>query len=185
MAKLIIIAGCAGSGKTTLGKQLAKELEYAYVDKDTITMDYTDFVLCKLGSFEGDRDSDLYKNEIRPMEYDVTFKVCKDILDSDGNVILAIPFIGQIKNYKMWEDLRDKHSLNNITVKFVWIQHDSEREKRNIINRNADRDKYKLEHWEEYSAPLDGIHPDSQYNAYIYSDGLNSVHSLKKWILEC
>lgn len=35
--QLVIITGCAGSGKTTIGKTLAQKLGYCYIDKDTVT----------------------------------------------------------------------------------------------------------------------------------------------------
>ena len=103
--QLIIITGCAGSGKTTIGKKLAQQLEYAYVDKDTVTRDYTDFILKKLGSFEGDRESELYKNFILPIEYRVTLNLCREILENGSNVVLTIPFISQIKDYLKWIEL--------------------------------------------------------------------------------
>lgn len=122
---LIIIAGCAGSGKTTIGKELAKQLRYAYIDKDTVTRDYTDFILKQSGSFEGDRESDLYKNQILPIEYQVTFKVCREILESGSSVVLTIPFIGQIRDWSKWLSIKETARINNeVIVKFIWIKHD-------------------------------------------------------------
>lgn len=43
--KFIIISGFAGSGKTTIGKELSRVLGYMYVDKDTLTTRYTDYIL--------------------------------------------------------------------------------------------------------------------------------------------
>ncbi len=187
-AKLIIITGCAGAGKTTIGMELAKRLRYAYVDKDTVTRDYTDFALKSLGSFEGDRESELYKKEILPIEYKVTFKVCCEILAVGRSVVLTIPFIGQITDYQKWENIRNEaHIGEDIPVKFIWIKHDIDTEKSNIRNRAAKRDEYKLSHWEEYAKSVDGIEPDEKYKAYIYVNDRetrlsDTLEEVEKWI---
>lgn len=167
--QLIIITGCAGSGKTTIGKKLAQQLEYAYVDKDTVTRDYTDFILKKLGSFEGDRESKLYKNFILPIEYRVTLKLCREILENGSNVVLTIPFISQIKDYLKWIELYNNAKFKADTqFKFIWIEHNIETEKANIKKRNASRDKHKIEHWDEYAESVNGIAPAAEYKAYNY-----------------
>lgn len=186
--QLIIITGCAGAGKTTIGKELAKQLNYAYVDKDTVTREYTDFILNKLGSSEGDRESELYRNEILPIEYRVTFKVCREILSNGSNVVLTIPFIGQIMDFQKWEAIRKEARINHdVIVKFIWIEHDIDTEKKNIRNRAASRDKYKLEHWDEYADSVDGIEPAAEYHAYVYVNDCeaklsDTLEEVKKWI---
>lgn len=185
---LIIIAGCAGSGKTTIGKELAKQLRYAYIDKDTVTRDYTDFILKQSGSFEGDRESDLYKNQILPIEYQVTFKVCREILENGSSVVLTIPFIGQITDWSKWYSIKEKAGINNeVIVKFIWIKHDINTEKKNIENRDAARDKYKISHWDEYADSVEGIEPSEKYNAYIYVNDCeanlaDTLVEVKQWI---
>lgn len=186
--QLIIITGCAGSGKTTVGTELAKQLGYAYVDKDTVTREYTDFILTKLGSSEGDRESDLYKNEILPIEYKVTLKVCDDVIKNGANVVLTIPFIAQIRDYQKWEQLCDQSNINkDVDVKFIWIEHDIDTEKKNIKNRGATRDRHKIEHWDEYAESVDGIEPAPEYNAYIYVNDCDAelsdtLEEVKRWI---
>ena len=167
--QFIIIAGCAGSGKTTVGRALAKRLGYVYIDKDTVTRDFTDFILIRLGSSANDRESSLYKEEILPIEYKVTFNICREILENQNNVVLTIPFISQINDYSKWELIRSEAGIGrNIDVHFIWIKHDIDAEKRNIINRNATRDGYKLKHWDEYANSVFEIEPDNKYEAYVY-----------------
>lgn len=185
--QLVIITGCAGSGKTTIGKTLAQKLGYCYIDKDTVTREYTDFILERSGSSKGDRESDLYRGEILPVEYSVTFKLCREILDNGCNVVLTIPFISQIQDYSKWEEIRNAARIRNIEVKFIWIKHNIETEKSNLIVRDAARDKYKLEHWDEYSESVEGIYPADEYQAYIYTNDCNinletAVEEVMKWI---
>lgn len=186
--QLIIITGCAGSGKTTVGIELSKQLGFAYVDKDTVTREFTDFILTKLGSFEGDRESVLYRTEILPIEYRVTFKVCREVLDYGNNVVLTIPFISQIRDWNKWIAIREEAKIDPETdVKFIWIKHNIDTEKKNIIKRDAARDQYKLAHWEEYSDSVEGIEPSPAYNAYIYVNDCeaklsDTLEEVKKWI---
>lgn len=185
---LIIITGCAGSGKTTIGKELAKHLGYAYIDKDTVTRDYTDFILTQLGSFAGDRESDLYKNQILPIEYKVTFKVCREVIENGDSVVLTIPFIGQIRDWSKWISLKKEAGImEDIDVKFIWIKHDIDTEKKNILKRGAVRDTYKINHWDEYTESVEGIEPSAEFDAYIYVNDCevklsDTLEEVKQWI---
>lgn len=168
----VIITGCAGSGKTSLGERVSRELGWTYIDKDTVTRDFTDFILEDNGKSKSDRESDLYCNNIRPIEYKITFKVCEENLRLGNSVVLTIPFIAQIKDYEEWEKIQREYGikLSNIEVKFVWINHDEDLEYIRVTKRGAERDEYKLNHWEEYVEGLRGINPDGKYNAYCYDN---------------
>lgn len=186
--QLIIITGCAGSGKTTIGKELAKQLGYAYVDKDTVTRTFTDFILKKLGSSSGDRESALYKNEILPIEYSATFKVCREILENGDSVIVTIPFISQISDWNKWLDIKREARIDDsVQIKFIWIKHDIDAEKKNILRRGAERDKYKINHWDEYSSSVEDAYPSAEFEAYIYendceADMNDTLLEVKKWL---
>lgn len=185
----LIITGCAGSGKTTLGKALAKKLHWTYIDKDTITRDFTDMFLLNKGKSKDDRESDIYCNEIRPVEYKNTFTVCQENLDLGNSVILTIPFIEQIRDYSKWLDMITEYGLNleNISTKFIWINHDENGELTRLTKRAAERDGYKLRHWADYLKNLKDIKPDSKYSAYIFDNNSVSANELYiedilKWI---
>lgn len=186
--RLIIVTGCAGSGKTTTGKELARQLGYAYIDKDTVTREFTDFVLIQKGSSEGDRESEFYKTELLPIEYRITFKLCRELLECGSSVVLTIPFIGQIRDISKWLALKEESRIDDdVEVKFVWIKHDIDTEKKNILKRGAARDQYKIEHWDEYAASVEGIEPSPDYNAYMYDNDCeanlsDTVEEIKKWI---
>lgn len=178
-SQLIIVTGCAGSGKTTIGKELAKQLGYAFIDKDTVVNEFTDFALIKFESSIS-RESDFYKNELRPIEYKTTFDVCKEILDCNCGVVLVIPFIAQIQDYSKWLEIKNASNID-AKVKFIWIKHNINNERQHIIKRNEVRDKYKLEHWDEYAKSIENIRPSLEYNAYEYSnikhvsDGIDEI----------
>jgi len=168
----VIITGCAGSGKTSLGEKIARTLRWTYVDKDTVTRGFTDYILVEKGKSCGDRESDLYCRDIRPIEYRITFKVCEENLRLGNPVILTIPFIAQIRDYCKWIDMITEFGmdLTEVDIKFVWINHNEGGEFARITRRGAARDGYKLRHWEEYAKGIDGISPDERYCAYCYDN---------------
>lgn len=185
--QFIIITGCAGSGKTTIGKNLARKLGYCYIDKDTVTREYTDFILKASGSYSGDRESPLYRNKILPIEYRVTFKLCREILENGCSVVLTIPFISQIQDISKWEEIKQQAKINTENIKFIWIEHNIDTEHANIINRNAARDKYKLEHWEEYAESVEDLYPAPEYKAYVCNNDCNinidiTINDIIQWI---
>lgn len=185
----VIITGCAGSGKSSLGEKIARELKWTYIDKDTVTRGFTDFILVEKGESSADRESDLYCRFIRPIEYQITFKVCEENLRLGNPVILTIPFIAQITDYSKWTNMVKDFGmdLEVINVKFIWINHNEGGEFARITRRGAARDGYKIAHWEEYALSLSGIHPDERYCAYCYDNDSTSadeiyINDLINWI---
>jgi len=80
MKKMIIVAGVAGSGKSYIGKEIAKKIENCvYLDKDTQTRFLVDKFLKCLGHNETDRESQEYLQNIRPLEYECLLKQGKEI----------------------------------------------------------------------------------------------------------
>jgi DNA-binding transcriptional regulator YhcF (GntR family) len=70
MPHLILIGGYAGSGKSELGRTLARLTSWAMVDKDTTTRPVVEKTLEVMGTSPNDRESDIYLNEVRPREYE-------------------------------------------------------------------------------------------------------------------
>lgn len=176
----VIITGCAGSGKTSLGEAIAKNKHWTYIDKDTVTRDFTDYILMDKGKAKSDRESPIYCNDIRPIEYKLTFKVCQENLRLGNSVILTIPFVAQIRDYQKWIEMIEEYGLDldGVSVKFVWINHDEGGEYTRVTKRAAERDGYKLEHWDEYLAGLEGIAPDNRYEAYRFDNDSASADEL-------
>lgn len=165
MKQLILICGFAGAGKTTIGKALAKKLGYAFVDKDTISEDFTDYILAKNGESKTGRESFLYSAEINRLEYVTGLKVCKDIIENGINVVGAFPLALQIESYEKWKLLTILAGIPfDIDIKFIWIKHDIEQEKINLFARKSKKDKNKLANWDDYAASIDGLQIDKEFN---------------------
>jgi dephospho-CoA kinase len=190
--KLIIISGLAGSGKTTIGKILAKKLNYLYLDKDTLTRGFVDLLLEQKGIGKEDRESEFYLKTINPIEYSTLLRVALENIDIESGVILSAPFIQQILNPSYFTSvLESNFSFNNIIIKIVWISTNRDTERMRLIDRDALRDKNKLANWALYCESVKDIKPHPNHNAYTYVntdskvDNINNkVEKLTEWIIE-
>lgn len=155
LPKLVLIIGVAGSGKTEIGKQISKRLNYVYLDKDTLTRPYTEKFLetSSPNQDPNDRESTFYLEHIRPLEYLISLNTAEENLRLGNNVIVSAPFLSEAKmaNWIKKEILVGRRLMRKIDLKVILIKSDRETERKRLIQRNADRDKWKLFHWEEYT----------------------------------
>ncbi|MBX6769052.1 MAG: ATP-binding protein, partial [Actinomadura rubrobrunea] len=66
---LVLVGGYAGSGKTEFARFLGDVSGWAFLDKDSLTRRLVERLLVSLGGDPQDRHTDLYLNEVRPLEY--------------------------------------------------------------------------------------------------------------------
>jgi predicted kinase len=155
LPQLILVVGVAGSGKTEIGKLLAKKLNYVYLDKDTLTRRFTEALLTEgknsLGN-PNDRESEYFINFIRPIEYKITMDVAEENLRLGNHVVVSAPFLAEAanQNWIRQELYVTRRLLNKIAVKVVWVRSDRKTERVRLINRNAARDEWKLRNWDQY-----------------------------------
>lgn len=151
----ILIIGVAGSGKTEIGKLIAKQLCYVYLDKDTLTRPYTEkFLEVSSPTHDpNDRESSFYLDNVRPLEYSISLNVAEENLRIGNSVVVSAPFLTEAKtpNWINREILVGKKLLNRVHLKVVLVVSDRPTERKRLIQRGADRDKWKLYHWEPYT----------------------------------
>ena len=114
--------------------------------------------------------------------------MCREVLENGNSVVVTIPFISQIKDWSRWLAIKEEARIDDsVDTKFIWIKHDIDTEKKNIIKRNAVRDKYKLQHWDEYAESVEDIRPAPEYNIYEYNNDCDAkltdtLEEVKRWI---
>lgn len=185
--KFVIICGCAGAGKTTIGKIVAKKLNYFFIDKDTVSNLFTDFILKYSSKSEGDRESAFYSSKIKPIEYESTFKICFENLELGNNVIAVIPMTSVINDFEEFNKFVNLKSLKNkgIDVKIIWINHNEDLEHKRLMSRNSSRDINKLQNWEIYAKGIKNLKPDKLLKALNYDNDIltdEKIDKLIKWI---
>lgn len=146
----IVISGFAGSGKSTVGKRIAKQLRYTYLDKDTLSRDFTERIILDNNSYAGDRESELYKSIINPIEYQMLIDTALENLLLHNSVVISAPFIAQLQMDNWFEDNIMRAIPSGAKLSLVWIETDEDTERIRLIDRGAMRDNWKLENWEQY-----------------------------------
>lgn len=160
----IAVGGLTGSGKTTLGKYLARRLGYAYLDKDTITRNLVDALLMRAGSpvGSGDRDSDIYRTLVRPLEYACFLNTVEENIALGVPTIASAPFLTEMTDPDWLENmvqLCEDAQPRSLTPVFIWLDCPVAMTRIRLGQRNAERDQIKLAIWNEYEAFASQITP--------------------------
>lgn len=149
--KLILVTSPPACGKTFISKALAKRLQHVvYLDKDTlITLSKQIFVVA---GEPYNRSSDFFEANIRDYEYECVVDLALEALEYDDIVLINAPFTQEIRDMDYMKGLKAKLAEKNATLVVVWVETSPEIVHKRMIERNSDRDTWKLEHWDEYIA---------------------------------
>lgn len=163
MKRLILVTSPPASGKTYVSKELAKNLKHVvYLDKDTL------IVLSKqifiVANQEYNRSSQFFEANIRDYEYAAVIDLALEALDYDDIVLINAPFTREVRNLAYMSNLKKQLIQKNARLTVIWVQTDAEVCKQRMIERNSDRDRWKLEHWNEYIAGVNFDIPNELNN---------------------
>ena len=160
MKKMILVTSPPASGKTYISIALAKKLKHVvYLDKDSL------IVLSKqifaVANQEYNRSSDFFEKNIRNFEYEAIVALGLDALNYDDIVLISAPFTREIRSPKYMDELREKLAKQNAHLYIVWVVTKPEVVHQRMVERNSDRDSWKLANWEEYSKGINYTIPDT------------------------
>jgi predicted kinase len=145
---LTIICGNAGTGKTTLGRQLAAEKDALFLDIDTVSERLVRAGLAQSGRDQNDRDSLEYKATYRAAIHETLFAIADENLSHHPCIVVA-PFTQERRDPDFPRTVETRLHCPVVIV-FVWCE-EAERKTR-ITERGNPRDVGKLEAWTAYSA---------------------------------
>jgi DNA-binding transcriptional regulator YhcF (GntR family) len=175
--QLVLIGGYAGSGKTELGRMIARLTGWAVLDKDSTTRPVVEAALEKLGISPSDRESGTYRNVVRPAEYEALMNTVTENIECGVSVIATAPFVTELKD-KAWLDRLDAQCRAvpaDLTI--VWVACDGESMRSYLKHRGAARDSWKLSHWDDYLTNVDpGYEPPHDYVRLDNSLGSRPLH---------
>lgn len=159
MKHLILVTSPPACGKTYVSKELAKALKpIVYLDKDTlIVLSKQIFVVANQ---EINRSSQFFEDNIRNYEYDAIFDVALESLEYCDLALINAPFAREIRDPKAIASMREKLAKVGAKLTVIWVHTDVEVCRQRMIDRNSDRDTWKLEHWDEYIATQNFNQPD-------------------------
>ncbi|WP_245378206.1 GntR family transcriptional regulator [Kibdelosporangium banguiense] len=153
--KVLLIGGYAGSGKTELGRILARRTHWPILDKDTTTRPVVEAALEKLGVPPSDRESDIYLTLIRPAEYEALIAAMTENVSCGNSAIVTAPFIRELSDRAWCDRISASVESMGATLHVVWVRCDADTMRAYIRHRGAARDSAKLANWEDYLAGID------------------------------
>ena len=154
MKKMILVTSPPACGKTYISKQLAKNLQHVvYLDKDTlIPLSNRVFTV---GGVERNRSSDFFEENIRDYEYETIIDIGMEALEYDNIVLINAPFTEEVHSEIFLLMFSAALRERGAKLVVVWVVTEPEVCHRRMLERNSERDAWKLEHWDEYIAGID------------------------------
>ncbi|MET7770174.1 GntR family transcriptional regulator [Nocardia sp. NPDC005366] len=153
--QVIFVGGYAGSGKTELGRILARLTGWAMLDKDTITRHVVDAALVQLGSTVSDRESPIYLDIVRPAEYECLAATVRENVSCGVSVIATAPFIREFSSEAWFRRTAVELDTMGADMEVVWIRCQPDSMYSYITRRGAARDSGKLAEWDNYVRGID------------------------------
>jgi mannitol-1-/sugar-/sorbitol-6-phosphatase len=102
---VIAVAGVAGSGKTTLGRALARELGLPVIDLDAVTTPLLEALPADV--FGGHWLTSPHAAQIRAGRYAALCAVAADAVATAGGAVLVAPFTAELAGGDEWRMLRE------------------------------------------------------------------------------
>lgn len=138
MGTIMVIAGGAGSGKTTLGRALCAQMGAQLVDLDAATME---LVTAEIALRPDAPEADVLR-DIREPRYAELIRQAREAREL-GDVVVTAPFTREISDPADWAALVD--GLGGEPVRLVWIEVTPEERLRRMRQRGASRDAHLLQ----------------------------------------
>jgi energy-coupling factor transporter ATP-binding protein EcfA2 len=153
--RLLLFAGHAGTGKTTLAKRALPLLaeksqrDFFFLDKDTAYGAFSSHVMGLLTGNPADRDSPTYLQNLRDREYSGLVDITRENLALGMNVMLVGPFTRELMAGKFFEPTLLGMPATTV-CRVAWIDLSTDEARRRIEKRADARDEWKLAHWDDY-----------------------------------
>ncbi|SDJ22086.1 AAA domain-containing protein [Actinokineospora alba] len=152
---VVMIGGYAGSGKTELGRILARETGWPMLDKDTLTRPVVEAALEMIGCSPHDRESDAYLSKIRPREYEALASAMTENVQCGSSALVTAPFIREFRDTAWLRRTEATCASMNARLHVIWVYCDAETMHTYVRHRGAARDSVKLADWSAYMAGVD------------------------------
>ncbi|MBR7827804.1 AAA family ATPase [Actinospica sp. MGRD01-02] len=152
---LVLVAGFAGSGKTEFARFLSAITSWALLDKDVLTRPLVESMLTSMGGDPNDRHTELYRTEVRPVEYRCLINATFANIDNGVSTVVTAPFLAEVADIHWLRWLLHRCAESDVHLEVVWVGADTDTMHTYIHRRDAARDSWKLNRWDEYLGSID------------------------------
>jgi len=153
--RVLFVGGYAGSGKTELGRILARGTGWPMLDKDTLTRPILEAALEMIGLSPNDRESETYLTKMRPREYESLMAATNENVACGNSAIVTAPFVKEFRDQAWVDRVTATFGALGADVSFVWVYCDPDSMHGYIRHRGAARDGAKLADWDKYLSSID------------------------------
>jgi len=137
---LILIMGVAGSGKTTLAKEVLRQLWAVYLDNNQIA-----------DSFFPDTRSGRKYEKLRPKFYGALYTIAEENLKVGNSVLLDIPHVKEIQDPRWRRFIKRLAARAKSQIIVIRCLCSEKILYSRIRSRNEKRDRLKLKQWKQFS----------------------------------
>jgi predicted kinase len=189
MPKLIFVIGGAGAGKTTLTKAIAGKRGATVLDMDTLLRPAAIALMTLAGLDPNDRDSSEYKKLCRDLGYRITMDAALENVAIGTDVFVIGPFTKETEDPRWIKEelLKIGASAEAAEVKVIVVHLAGlEVYRERIRQRGTDLDRWKLEHWDEFSRSLATRVPkwDLPAESVLYFDNSQPLNEERLAVIE-
>ena len=175
---VVVMSGAPATGKSTVGRALARELRAAVVDLDTATAPLVAVVADLLGVT--DLDDPRLAAPTRAARYEAIVALAEDSLAVGTPVVMVAPFTAERRDGTAWETLAARLRAAGGTPTLVWPRLDADVVLERLRARGAARDEAKLGDTEAYR---DRLTTDSPAGPHLDVDANRPVDAIVREVL--
>jgi predicted kinase len=148
---VIFLIGAAGSGKSTIGKLIASEYNFCYLDKDIVCNKFTGLLLESKGYSSHEReDCAFYSEVVMDIEYQTLLDIANDNLKLGRSVVLDAPFFSYFSKSNYINEISKKYDWYNVKPLVLQVTIDFSVLKERLQARALDRDAWKFANWDAF-----------------------------------
>ena len=137
----LVVAGPAGSGKSTLGRELARRTRAVLLDLDTITNPLLEVLHPGSGTGSPSHwNSPELRPLVRPARYAALLALAREQVALRHDVVLVAPFTAELAGGPEWTELRA--ALAPVEPTVLWLEVPADVLAARVRERGEDRDAF-------------------------------------------
>lgn len=149
---LVLVSGTAGSGKSTMGRQVARRYGLPYLDYDSLVQPFLQGIARASG---GEEPLELFYQKWRKESYDTLWNAVMDSLSLGVTVAASAPCSREWRQSSFFAGLRARYGVRFRAISIELLP-DPGQLRRQLLDRGNPRDEGKLSNWTEYIQGMPG-----------------------------